>query len=180
MKNIFFTADTHFNHSNIIKFCNRPFGNVLEMNEVLIEKWNTKVKQGDIIYHLGDIGFGEYRYILDRLNGRIVLILGSHDGNALIPRNKSRFKDIYRLFEIQEKGQNITLCHYAMRVWPKSHHGAWYLYGHSHNRLETFGKSFDVGVDGHNFEPWSFDEVVEKMKTLFDNFNLIKKEKNNE
>jgi calcineurin-like phosphoesterase family protein len=46
-----------------------------------------------------------------------------------------------------------------MRVWDQSHHGSWHLYGHSHGKLPDLGLSTDVGVDGHNFQPWSFEEV---------------------
>lgn len=55
---IYFIADTHFNHENIIKYCNRPFNNTQEMNEYIIQKWNSVVKSNDIVYHLGDVGFG--------------------------------------------------------------------------------------------------------------------------
>jgi calcineurin-like phosphoesterase family protein len=55
--------------------------------------------------------------------------------------------------------QKLILDHYAMRVWDQSHHGSWHLYGHSHGKLPDLGLSTDVGVDGHNFQPWSFEEV---------------------
>jgi hypothetical protein len=58
MKNIYFTADTHFNHANIISFCQRPFASVAEMNEALIAKWNARVGEGDLVYHLGDFAGG--------------------------------------------------------------------------------------------------------------------------
>ena len=79
---IFFTSDSHFCHSNIIKFCDRPFKDVEEMNEILIDNWNKTVGPNDIIYHLGDFcfaGSAEWHSILGRLNGRIHLILGNHD-----------------------------------------------------------------------------------------------------
>ena len=55
---IYFIADTHFNHANIIKYCNRTFKNTHEMNEYIIQKWNSVVKKDDTVYHLGDVGFG--------------------------------------------------------------------------------------------------------------------------
>ena len=167
-----FTADTHFLHTNILCYCNRPFKTVTEMDDTMITNWNSKVKPNDTIYHLGDFIFGEYESILKRLNGKIFLILGSHDGNAF--EHKNRFVDIRRLHEFRKDDIHITLCHYSMRVWPRSHYNSFHLYGHSHGHLESFGKSFDVGVDSNNFHVWSLDEIVAKMKTLPDNFNLVK------
>jgi len=53
----------------------------------------------------------------------------------------------------------MVLCHYAMRSWPKSHYGAWHLYGHSHGKLPMLGRSMDIGVDTHDFYPYSLDEI---------------------
>ena len=171
--NTFFTADTHFQHSRILDYCKRPFQNVTEMDESLIKNWNAKVKIGDLVYHLGDIIFGDYTNILKRLNGKIFLILGSHDGNAF--DHKDKFVDIRRLHEFKQNDISITLCHYAMRTWARAHYNTWHIFGHSHGHLEPFGKSFDVGVDAHEFQVWSLDEVIERMKKLPDNFNLVKK-----
>lgn len=84
-QNIFFTSDLHFNHSNVIKWCNRPFLNVEEMNQSLIDNWNKKVSNKDIVFHLGDLFWKYYndKQILDALNGeRIYLIPGNHDSKT--------------------------------------------------------------------------------------------------
>lgn len=164
----FFTADTHFNHKNIIQYCNRPFSSVEEMNETMIENWNRVVREEDVVYHLGDFGFGNYKSILKRLNGKIFLVIGSHDKQAW--KYRGRFIEMSPIIEYKE----FTLCHYAMRVWNKSHYNSCHLFGHSHGTLEGQGKSFDVGVDCWNFTPLSIEQVREKMISLPDNFNLIK------
>ena len=77
----FFTSDTHFNHANIIKFCNRPFKDVEQMNETLIANWNRVIGPNDTVFHLGDFclgGAAEWTKVLDRLNGKIYLIMGNH------------------------------------------------------------------------------------------------------
>ena len=79
---VFFTSDTHLYHGNIIRFCNRPFKDVDMMNETIISNWNNTVGQDDIVFHLGDFclgGSAEWTKMLDRLNGRIYLIMGNHD-----------------------------------------------------------------------------------------------------
>ena len=82
MSKIYFTSDHHFGHKNIIKFSKRPFKGVDEMDEMLIQKWNEKIKPEDDVYHLGDVGlssFGKLSKILEKLNGKIYLINGNHE-----------------------------------------------------------------------------------------------------
>jgi len=83
VKDIWLTSDTHFSHTNIIKYCSRPFANAEEMNEVLIENWNKVVKPGDLVYHLGDVVMGgtqdEFKKLWPRLTGRKRLVVGNHD-----------------------------------------------------------------------------------------------------
>ena len=163
---IFFSADTHFGHANIIKYCNRPFSNVTEMDETIIQRWNAKVTSKDSVYHLGDFSWGKpedgIKY-LNRLQGNIFLIRGNHEPIAKCQKLQKKFGWIKDLHMIQYQKQEIVLCHFAMRAWNKKFHGSWHLYGHSHGCLPREGMSFDVGVDVHNFEPISFDEVKQIM-----------------
>jgi calcineurin-like phosphoesterase family protein len=177
--NYYFTADTHFGHTNIIKYCNRPFKTIEEHNEVLINNWNKVVKPNDIIYHLGDFCFksnGPVNY-LKRLNGQIYFIWGNHDAQMHKYFNKygtSAFsRHVYFIGDMSEitiGDQDIILNHYSMRVWNKSHYGSWHLYGHSHGQLpdDPHSLSLDVGVDCHNYTPISFEYITELMsKKLF-------------
>ena len=163
----FFISDTHFYHKNIIKYSKRPFESVEEMNEEMTLRWNKKVGPNDRIYHLGDFGFAPRQTlnaILARLNGQKFLIRGNHDHEAVKLDGWGWVKDIY---EAKINGVKVVLCHYGMRVWNESHHGALHLFGHSHGSLPGNSQSMDVGVDtGNNFYPYSFDEVVAKLKTL--------------
>jgi len=171
--NYYFSADTHFFHKNIIRFCNRPFNNVNEMNSVLVQCWNKVVDKNDIIYFLGDFSFGSVsatRQIRSQLNGEILFIRGSHDKQAI-----KAFGDMPYIREINIDGQLIVLCHYAMRTWHASHWNSYHLYSHSHGGLKGEGKSMDVGVDTNNYYPYSFAEIKEIMAHKPDNFNYIKK-----
>lgn len=172
----FFTADTHLGHANIIKYCNRPFRSVEEMDEAIIQNWNKVVRRNDIIFHLGDFCFGNYErllYYLRRLNGLIYLISGDHDQISSEHRDCfAVYYDNYAKFTVNGMSYDpkrtlpLTLCHYSMRTWAKSHYGSYHLYGHSHGRLPEIrdSLSFDVGVDSHDFVPWSAEDVIEKMR----------------
>lgn len=164
----FVTADTHFGHSNVIKFSNRPFTDVDEMNEELIERWNAKIPIGGIVYHLGDFSFlpkERTQEILWQLNGTIRLVRGNHDrrikGELL--KEFEWVKDYYESKLLDHT--KVVMCHYAFRTWNASHYGSWNLHGHSHGSLNSTGmRQMDVGVDNHpNLEPFSFEEVQEYM-----------------
>lgn len=177
---IYFTADLHLGHENIIRFCNRPFQSVQEMDETIINNWNSVIKTDDLVYFLGDFHMGsrsEFRKYADRLNGSIYFIPGSHDKyptrNCMIARGGSYFSFNEPIMEINtnlvdEYGNKrlIVLCHYSMRSWNKSHYASYHLFGHHHGKLEPYGLSFDIGVDTNNFFPYSLDDVEKKMKTL--------------
>lgn len=173
--NTFFTSDTHWGHANIIKYSNRPYASVDEMNEALIKNWNAVVQPGDTVWHLGDVAFCQYPKlvsILGRLNGNKNLVLGNHDqtiiSNSITLINEGLFNSIQNYKEIKHNGQMIVLFHYGQRVWNKSHHGSIMLYGHSHGSLPPFGKSVDVGVDckeiTSEYRPIAVEEVLQYMK----------------
>ncbi|MEA5602409.1 metallophosphoesterase family protein [Nostoc sp. UHCC 0252] len=172
---IWFTADTHFGHKKILEYTERPFSSIEEMDEALIENWNSKVTADDEVYHLGDVGLcspQKLKKILERLNGKIYLIRGNHDKAAEACKDRFEWiKDYYELTIPDSEGyqgrQLIVLLHYAMRVWQASHYGTCHLYGHSHGQLpdDSTSLSFDVGVDCHNYAPINYDDVKRILKT---------------
>lgn len=164
---VFFTADTHFSHARIIELCKRPFSSVEEMDETMVTRWNERVKPEDTVYHLGDFtlkGADVAEKFTSRLNGTIHLIWGNHDRQVV--RGMSRWDTSNPYMEIWAKPRNLTLCHYAMRVWNGSHHGALMLYGHSHGTLSGNSQSLDVGMDAWDFRPVTLDEILLRMATL--------------
>ena len=163
---IFFTADTHFGHANIIKYCDRPFEDVGEMDEELIKRWNQVVGKKDSVYHLGDFCWGEPKKYMDRLNGNLFLLRGSHDRNSLKYCHKDSILRVNFCNDEYGNPRYIVMCHYAMRSWDHSHFASWHLFGHHHGALPPHGLSFDVGVDCWNFHPVSLFKVQQKMATL--------------
>lgn len=168
--NIWFTGCTHFNHTKIIEYCQRPFSSSKEMDEKIVENWNKVVKKEDEVYHLGDFMFtNDPREMIRRitsLNGRIHLIRGNHD--KLVFRAKDYFLDINDIANIVIENQSIVLCHWPILCWNKKHHGSWHLFSHMHGTIndKPNGKSFDVGIDSHDFTPISFEQVKEKMNRI--------------
>jgi calcineurin-like phosphoesterase family protein len=156
MANYFWTADPHFQHNMIRIYCNRPFDDIDEHDETIIENWNKTVGVNDFIYVLGDFGWGDCRTIFNRLRGRKYLIRGNHDRNPTLKFPWAWVKDTAM---IEVRGHYIWLSHYARRSWNRSFHGSWHLFGHTHGRLGPYGKSLDVGVDAWNFAPVSFDTL---------------------
>lgn len=136
------------------------------MDATLIQNWNAVVGPEDHVYHLGDFSFGPPENYLRRLNGRIFFVMGNHDRGMKHTRQERQWNHkvtwLPDLAEVEVEGQKIVLCHYAMRVWNKSHHGTWHLYGHSHGSLpdDPNARSIDVGVDVHDYRPLTFDEVA--------------------
>lgn len=175
---VWFTADTHFGHGNIIKHCNRPFASADEMDDAMINNINAVVQPDDILYHLGDfavIKHGNERERIqgyrDRINCKtIYLIAGNHDPHTSLDQPKpwlhEIFSNVYVRLRLKTtvdgERQFIVMDHYAGRVWNSSGHGVWQLYGHSHGTLpdDPRMRAIDIGVDCHNFRPLSLDEIA--------------------
>ena len=169
----FFTSDTHFYHTNIIKYCNRPFKDVEQMNEVMIANWNRVIGTDDTVFHLGDFclgGAAEWTKILDRLNGKIYLIMGNHDLKNIRQGFISRFEHVAMQMHIEVGKQRIYLCHFPFLCFEGWYKEVWQLFGHVHTRKNNTGNDacrlqylyptqYDVGVDNNNFTPVSFEQV---------------------
>jgi len=183
MSETWFWADTHLGHANIMKYCNRPFQSVEEMDEILVARWNERVSNKDKIYFLGDFMFtrrkGDPDAMLDRLNGQKFLIIGNHDSKPT--KNAKGWNATYRLQKVVVDNQTIILCHYPMFSWQGSCHGSWMLHGHCHGTLQTSsnysGIDFDrlllkdVGVDVCP-NPLSFGEIRSEMNAKESNLAI--------
>lgn len=163
---IFFTSDTHFGHTNVIKYCNRPFSDVHEMNKELTDRWNAVVGPRDDVYHLGDFSLSKSkpRTFVEMLNGRIHLIQGNHDKKV----NNQGFASVQHYKELTWEDRKFVLLHYPMLTWNKARYGAIHLFGHVHGlftvqkgRKTIEGRnSMDVGVDCHDYAPISIEDVI--------------------
>ncbi|MDF1823458.1 MAG: hypothetical protein P1U68_02390 [Verrucomicrobiales bacterium] len=190
MPELWFTADLHFGHGNIIKYCNRPFLSEAEQRRAegegrglwkvsaetverhdagLIEAINERVGMNDTLWILGDFCLGshdEAAAYRDRIHcPRVNFVRGNHD----LPSYDSLFDSVIDQGMIKHEGKKIWLNHYPMRSWDKAFHGAWHLYGHVHGRLTKEDAenpkllTRDVGVDATGYLPVSFTEMKDYM-----------------
>jgi calcineurin-like phosphoesterase family protein len=174
---MFFTSDTHFQHENIIKYCKRPFSNVEENDEEIIRRWNEKVPEDGIVFHLGDVAFGDpdkVDKILERLNGTIYLVIGNHDWRRIVSQHAWRFEKMTQQINMKIGKRHVILNHYPMLAFSGAWRGedaTYQLFGHVHTSPYTdegldqqrmkylFTSQYDVGVDNNDFTPVSWKEV---------------------
>jgi len=172
-----FTSDHHFEHTNIIRLAERPFETIDEMHETMIRNWNARVLKGDEVYVLGDFYFGKRPEraleLLRMLNGQKFLLKGNHDRKT--DKWSEPFvwvRDYHEMTVLEPDGtkQKIVMGHYPFLEWNKGHRGSWNLHGHCHRKvpLDPKYRRLDVGVDGHDYSPWSYDEVKAAMKSRDD------------
>lgn len=183
---IFFTSDHHFGHENILRYCDRAFVTIEEMDAELARCWNKTVSFADTVFHLGDFTLSEkqramkyWRY----LSGHIHCLSNPwhHDKRWLLPYETGSPDDRFNwlilrppmlALEFNELGdgthpQVIVLCHYPLAEWDRKHYGSWHLHGHQHRRDGgTRGGELilDVGVDNAKrllgeYRPFSLTEV---------------------
>ena len=134
MSKNFFISDLHFGHFNIIRYDNRPFKTVEEMDSTLIKNWNSVVSNDDFVYILGDFSWYEEfatKDIIKQLNGHKILIKGNHDRETI--KSRPYFDRIVDYLEINDNGTKVILSHYPMLFWNNQFHNSVHLYGHVHN-----------------------------------------------
>ena len=179
----YFISDIHLSHTNVIKFSGRPFETIEEMDKTIIENVMTPLKAGDDLYFLGDLSWkqtgSEAFFKALPKNVRFHWILGNHDKDS--HKYKQHCTSIEIMKEIKINGVSVTLCHYPMLSWNKSHHGAWMLFGHIHTDShgtsgiaeKTKGKMLNVNCEFHDYKPWNEDQIIEYMKTKEDNWDAM-------
>ena len=175
--NTFFTADTHFYSSGIIK--HRPgFTSIEEMNETLIRRWNETVPEDGVVFHLGDLATelpqATLIELINRLHGTFLLIKGNHDDVGIYRckeiQASTRLHFLGYQWELWLERKKILLNHYPYLCYAGEHEGVWQLFGHVHSGSDKTGYDiprlqhllpfqYDVGVDANSYRPISFREL---------------------
>jgi calcineurin-like phosphoesterase family protein len=182
---LYFTSDTHYNHTNICRGVTRwtdaeditrDFKTLDQMNDRIVAGINAEVGQDDILFHLGDWSFGGFERIEEfrnRINCKnIHIVLGNHDHHIERDREGIRrlFTSVNQYLELEVKGndweQNYVLMHYPIISWNKMNDGVIHLHGHVHlsaDRRIGKGKTMDVGVDGNGLNPLHTSDIKRLM-----------------
>lgn len=171
----YYISDLHFGHKNAIKFDNRPFENVDDMDVSLIRLWNCKVSDEDHVYIVGDLCYRNGRkeqWYLRQLSGHKHLILGNHD--VKLQKNEeamSYFESVDQIKIIKDVERDIVLCHFPLASWPMEHYGSWHIYGHVHGKrgsgdgvdaiqyMQGKERALNAGCMINGFMPVSFEEL---------------------
>lgn len=191
MTRTWYTADLHLDHARIIELCDRPFADVGEMNEAIVERWNSVVGARDTVWLLGDValsmnGLGP----VARLKGRKILVAGNHDscwdGHKKWRRHVPKYLDAgfdsvitggvvdlhrlpggiaVRLAHLPYQGDSQAEDRYADRRPVDD--GLPLICGHVHNAFKTRGKQLNVGVDVHDFYPAPEDLVIAEVRAMY-------------
>lgn len=185
-RNIWFWSDPHFYHKNIIRLCDRPFKDLEEMHETLIRNYNQCVGPDDVCVWVGDCFFASgtrARNIMERLNGKKILVLGNHDKGPEGMMNMGFDWACYEMW-LLISGEPVQVKHYPMLPtrwelncpwWKKliikvedelryaerrpKNKGQFLIHGHTHQKDTFRGKQIHVGVDSNNFRPISLGQI---------------------
>jgi calcineurin-like phosphoesterase family protein len=181
---VWFTADLHLGHANIIGYSHRPFPDVDAMNEALVARWNRTVAPDDTVWVLGDLALGRIEDSLahvTRLAGRKRLLAGNHDrcwaGHGRRAEGwgerylQAGFEEIHQgEMLLPMGGKDVLACHFPYRGDSHDHDryvehrpddgGRWLLHGHVHDLWRQRGRMLNVGVDAWAYHPVSADTLA--------------------
>jgi len=184
-ENVWHVSDTHFGHARILQWMNgnRPWSSVAEMDEALIERWNSVVGEDDWVVHYGDFSYHNQentKALLSRLKGKIVLIFGNHDDvlrNMRHSRIVARYETVNLSFLESTPAGNVETLrihanHFPLWDWDGQFRGAKHFHGHTHGRLEMpLPGSLDVSIDSLSdennelfFRPVSTQEMLAALR----------------
>ena len=186
---LWFTSDQHFGHRNVLRFCHRPFDDIKQMGQALIDNWNNVVNDDDICFILGDMCWFESRHevkkIMNKLKGKTIYVVpGNHctrKSYELCDERIVLLDDISAIY-LRHEGcekifKEIFVSHMPLMTWPHRERGAINLFGHIHSGpLVTNdadqdlplweGLQYDVGVDNNDYTPVEIDDILDELSII--------------
>jgi calcineurin-like phosphoesterase family protein len=184
LNKLFFTSDTHFFHKQVLVHNNRPFKDLEDHDNGMIDNWNSVVPEDGNIFMAGDFAFtgdiGKIRDLIDRLNGKIWWIMGNHDFSNKLDRSiiaqmvDGRQMDTATVLLKEDNNQRLFISHYPHMAWPRD---CFHLFGHLHGgpnssateKIPFHPLRYEIGVDNNSYKPISYQQVkdiINKQKEL--------------
>lgn len=166
----YYTADPHFGHARIMKFCNRPFASIEEMDGRLLYAMQEVMQPEDDLWIVGDFAFatsdqaGRLEAMLASIPGRKHLVRGNHDKPWML--KLTGWASTHDMIEIQDQRTRLTLCHYPMITFPGARHDGLQLFGHVHGNWRGSRNSVNVGVDCWDYRPVDLTEIKRRARSL--------------
>lgn len=168
---IYYIADTHFGHENVMKFDNRPFASADEMDQTIINNWNAIVNERDDVYILGDFAYRSgkpYSWYLQQLKGCKHLIVGNHDSKLLKDTVAMEyFVSVDTMAKIVDNSQSVILCHYPIIEWDGYFRNSYHVYGHIHNAknrayevMAEEERALNAGCMINQYMPVTLDQLI--------------------
>jgi calcineurin-like phosphoesterase family protein len=176
-KRVLFWSDLHFFHNNIIRYCERPFDSVEQMNSAMLKNYYHAIKDDDLVIFGGDVAFSDVdktKALLQALPGKKVLVLGNHDfdTNKMTYRNYHAFDMVtmafsYPLVTSAGKICNVLVSHYPIddKLLPDNTIN---VHGHIHDNM-TSGRHVNISVEWMDYCPQVIDNQIEDIFTLYCN-----------
>lgn len=170
---IYFTADQHFGHKNIITHCERPFENAFQMDKTIIENWNDIITKEDTVYILGDFSLHSkpefvYENYIQKLKGNIVFVYEKYTHDKWLDKayksKELKINIATAIHMVNYENLKIFCTHCPLYTWPAEYYGSIHLHGHSHGNSGNKKNRYDVGVDVNNFKPLSVVEIINILK----------------
>lgn len=190
----YFTSDLHLSHASILRgYRGTIFKSVEEHNSTIINNLLT-LPRGSNLMIAGDLFWkfnsAQVKHFFDKFQRKkinIHIVYGNHDKISWFNHKVIKSQGYMKVFSIDK--QSITICHYSMSVWNKSHYNAYMLYGHTHYEDATWNKALDldrkdsslqgkklnINIELNEFKPWSFQEIKKYMESRGDNWDFIQK-----
>lgn len=168
LQDIWFWSDLHFGHNNIIKFSDRPYVDIYDMDEKLIYNFNQKVKVNDISIWVGDVSFKssqESKRIMHRLNGYKILIVGNHDFEKKKGVKAMAFDEVHLVYNLQFNDTVVAFTHYPMDNLPL---GWFNVHGHVHKNGHhadevNMPTHYNVNCEFLDYKPINMEQLIARI-----------------
>jgi len=179
----YFSSDWHLGHNNVIKYSDRPFSSINEMDDRILSNLYS-LNPHDSLFFLGDLAFNQFSLdkfftLLPKLKINFHWILGNHD--QYYKKYYHLCSSISTIKEIKILGVHTTLCHYPMISWNHSHYNAYQLFGHIHHNSSNplllhkiSGKMLNVNIELNNYNLFSELDIHNYMLSQPNNSDYIK------